>query len=245
MLSRLQSLPTRQDREKERAVRRQACRQKGGMIADMLENIRRIGIFMIAAQTVIHFAAGKQYEKYMKLIASVVILLLFVSPFVDSSEDIVAKWRSEAEKMAEQMGQYDTWQAEIPYVQGRVGEEALQQLEEEIKTRLNGIVDDAADQVVDVEIDLGGQAEENQAFRCIRVIMQKRAKEVPDHPETVREREIRIGKITAGGQKEAGEAQEETKQDAQNMRLLEYQSLFAQTLGITKDRVEVMYRGGW
>lgn len=210
----------------------------------MLENIRRIGIFMIAAQTVIHFAAGKQYEKYMKTIASVIILLLFVGPFVGSSEDIMAKWQSEAEKMAKQMENYGVWQAEIPYVQGRVGEEALRQLEEEIKARLNGMIDETVDQVVDVEIDLGDQTEENQAFRCIRVTVQKQAEQVFGQPETRKEGEIRIEKIVVGDQKET-QVQEETREGVQDTRLQEYQSLFAQTLGITKDRVEVIYRGGW
>ncbi len=44
----------------------------------MLKNIREIGIFMIAAQTVIHFAPGRQYEKYIKSVSGIIILLLFL-----------------------------------------------------------------------------------------------------------------------------------------------------------------------
>lgn len=40
----------------------------------MLENIKEIGVFMIAAQAVIHFSPGRQYEKYIKLVSSVIIL---------------------------------------------------------------------------------------------------------------------------------------------------------------------------
>ena len=34
----------------------------------MLETIRQIGVFMIAAQAVVHFAPGRQYEKYICLL---------------------------------------------------------------------------------------------------------------------------------------------------------------------------------
>ena len=40
----------------------------------MLKNIREIGIFMIAAQTVIHFAPGRQYEKYIKSVSGLSLI---------------------------------------------------------------------------------------------------------------------------------------------------------------------------
>ena len=47
----------------------------------MLDTIREIGIFMIAAQAVVHFAPGRQYEKYIKSVSGIIILLLFCSLF--------------------------------------------------------------------------------------------------------------------------------------------------------------------
>ena len=35
---------------------------------ELVETIKKIGIFMIAAQAVLHFAPGQKYEKYIKLI---------------------------------------------------------------------------------------------------------------------------------------------------------------------------------
>ncbi|MDE7360173.1 MAG: stage III sporulation protein AF, partial [Lachnospiraceae bacterium] len=46
----------------------------------MLDTIREIGIFMIAAQAVVHFAPGRQYEKYIKSVSGIIILLLFLKP---------------------------------------------------------------------------------------------------------------------------------------------------------------------
>ena len=65
----------------------------------MLKNIREIGIFMIAAQTVIHFAPGRQYEKYIKSVSGIIILLLFLRPFLQLSG---AEWK-DAEAVLEKL----------------------------------------------------------------------------------------------------------------------------------------------
>ena len=43
-----------------------------GVLVDV---IKKIGIFMLAAQAVIHFAPGQKYEKYIKLIVGILILV--------------------------------------------------------------------------------------------------------------------------------------------------------------------------
>ncbi len=45
-----------------------------------LEFMKRIGIFIICAQSVMHFVAGKSYEKYVKLLIGIMILAQFVVP---------------------------------------------------------------------------------------------------------------------------------------------------------------------
>lgn len=46
----------------------------------MLEFMKRIGIFIICAQSLLHFCAGKGYEKYVKLLIGMMILGQFVVP---------------------------------------------------------------------------------------------------------------------------------------------------------------------
>ena len=46
-----------------------------------IEIIRKIGIFMIAAQVMIHLVPDKRYEKYIKLITGVIILAMLIQPF--------------------------------------------------------------------------------------------------------------------------------------------------------------------
>ena len=56
---------------------------------------------------------------------------------------------------------------------------------------------------------------------------------------------IRIGEITVkvGAETDTEQATDEWGESAENMQ--ELKQLFARTLGITEDRVEVVYLGGW
>ena len=223
---------------------------------NVMENIRRIGIFMIAAQTVMHFAAGKQYEKYMKIITSVIVLLLFVTPFVSTSDRTVVDWQTELERMEQQI--QNNVQIEKSYGASPAQTAALRQIEEEIKERMNDMISDRACIVTDVEIvlettDQGAGAGEEGAgrsfsFQSVRVILQdKAAEESGDTVDTGEERTIRIDEISVSHEPQPHKdaAYQEAQGLSQGEAMHEYRELFAQVLGITADRVEVTYRGGW
>lgn len=223
---------------------------------DMLENIRRIGIFMIVAQTVMHFAAGKQYEKYMKMIASVIVLLQFISPFVSSAGDITDKWREEAEKMWEQTERLSSgWQSEA-YAGNYVEIVALRQIEKEIKARLNEIIVEQECGIEEVSIDLQ-EADQNMGFgtdagedgwelRCVRITLRKKPdieSEMQDKDQIGKIEEIQIEEITIDDKGRAVSEYEEKQDSAYDMTVEEYRRLFAKALGITADRVEVSFYG--
>lgn len=225
---------------------------------NMVENIRRIGIFMIVAQTVIHFASGKQYEKYMKIIAGLLILSQFISPFVSSSGNLAEKWQDEIEGMMRQMEeQSQAWQA-MPSADGPMEAIVLRRIEEEMKSRMNDIVSDYDCEVTDVEIDLeqmGGNSgsgtdagDRDWNFRRVRVTLQRsevtdlsdeRGQDVPDDAV------IRIEEITVGHENRTEAMQKESRVTDRDEETQTYQHLFAQALGIAEDRVEVTYRGEW
>ena len=224
----------------------------------MIDNIRRIGIFMIVAQTVIHFASGKQYERYIKIIAGVLILLQFISLFVSSSGDFVEKWQDEIEGMVGQMEeQNQAWQA-ASSAAGPVEAMVLQQIEEEMKSRMNVIVSDYDCEVTDVEIDLEQMGESSGLrtdagdrswnFRRVKVTLQR--SEVSDLPDTRSQDAsddtiIRIEEITVGNGTRTDVIRQESRDVDQDAKTQTYQHLFAQALGIAEDRVEVTYRGEW
>ena len=219
-------------------------------MVSLAENIRRIGIFMIAAQTVMHFAAGKQYEKYMKVITSVILLLMFVGPFTSSSVSQASDWQEDIKRMEQRM--QSNIQQEIPYAVSPVETVALRQIQEEVKAMLNDTVSGRDCSVVDVMIELeeldtpdtsDGMSSRNWEFQRVRITLQ--SMDTTNASDGNADRTIRVEEITVGIGTEADNTQRETQDSERNAQIQEYRRLFAQTLGITVDKVEVTYRGGW
>lgn len=219
------------------------------MTVNILDNIRRIGMFMIAAQTMLHFAAGKQYENYMKVITGVIILLMFIGPFVSGSEVFAEDWQTEYERIERQIQMKNGKWQEMPYTVDSLETAALQQIEEEIRSRLDELTAESGVRVTSVTIDLeetdkdagvqtGGRS---FVFRRVKVTVQD---DTDDPADLYNGGIIKIEEITIGQEEEAAEAQGEGEISEQDAGIKEYQHLFAQTLGIADDRVEVTYRGG-
>ena len=228
---------------------------------NMVENIRRIGIFMIAAQTVLHFAAGKQYERYLKIITGLIILLQFLSPFASSADDFAVRWQSEIEQMEKQVEKQMESQAKkqnevLQAVSGTsdtVETAVLQQIEGEVKRRLSDVAADNGCAVTDVVIDLeqvnrgsdakAGEGNRSWVFRNVKVTVQ--GVEQDDHTETHDDRTIQIAEITVGRETETNLEQSEGQDSEYEAKSREYRHLFAQTLGMEDEKVEVIYRGEW
>ena len=265
---------------------------------NMLDSIRQIGIFMIVAQTVTHFAANGKYEKYMKIIAGVIVLLLFVRPFISGSDGKVMKWQEEIAHIMEQIEAGSGDFGDMAYGGGSTESLVIRQLEEEITRRLNEAAAGHSCRVVKTTIELTGQEKGDSGigetrvgeyvFDHVRVTVRSQSglgerQEVqteqsetgvgrmaqteqpaeaikqPGESEGTWSREndgesmaakdeadrIRIGEITVkvGAETDTEQATDEWGESAENMQ--ELKQLFARTLGITEDRVEVVYLGGW
>ncbi len=50
----------------------------------LLSKIGQIAIFMICARTLLHFRAKESYEKYLKLLVSLMLLVLLVEPLMET-----------------------------------------------------------------------------------------------------------------------------------------------------------------
>ncbi len=71
----------------------------------LMEAIIRMGIFMICAQVLIHFRPNGSYEKYMKLLVSVMILAQLFFPVMNlfleegrQMEDLVVQFQEQIEE---------------------------------------------------------------------------------------------------------------------------------------------------
>lgn len=100
-----------------------------------LEFMKRIGIFLVCAQSIMHFTAGKSYEKYIKLLIGIMVLgqfiipvrTLFVGPENAEIWDSVERFQKEMENVAGEQ--------EIAYGDKGMAEAC----EAEIKDRLESI----------------------------------------------------------------------------------------------------------
>lgn len=105
----------------------------------LVELIKRIGIFMIAAQVVIHFAPDRKYAKYMKLIAGVMILLQFLSPIYEIVCGATMNWSEQLSNM-EQEFNADVF-SETFATSDSALETVANSIEREIKSKLNNELD--------------------------------------------------------------------------------------------------------
>ena len=56
------------------------------MLSLFLENLKRLSVFIVISQTILHFGVGKKYEKYIKLILSFMVvaqLVFAISSYFD------------------------------------------------------------------------------------------------------------------------------------------------------------------
>ncbi len=197
----------------------------------MLENIRRIGLFMIAAQAVIHLSPGRQYEKYIKLISSVIILFLFLRPFLSLQSVTQEPWQDAVEQILEKYENENLWQSD----EDDFHENAVKQLEEEVKARLNQEISDSGYCVNLVSLvfegnisGMGGEGD-GPVLQRVEIVMADKGQEAVEP--------ILVEEIVIGDEKE--------KEKESTNAASQFQEMFADILGIEREKVEVTCVGGW
>lgn len=188
----------------------------------MLHTIREIGIFMVAAQAVVHFSPGRQYEKYIKSISSVIILLLFLRPLFTLAGGVWEEPGELLKRMEEEI--------EIPAFPAAVKKEdiedaLLQQAQKEIVTTLDQTLAAKDYTAKSVSLRIAGDkdaAGEDEA-PVVEVVIGKREAE----------NRIIVEPVTVG---EAG--MEETEE-----ALMSCRRECAAALGIPEENVEVRWDG--
>lgn len=53
------------------------------MFDSILEIIKKAGIFLILAQTVLHLCVSETYEKYIKMLVGIITAILLIFPVID------------------------------------------------------------------------------------------------------------------------------------------------------------------
>lgn len=190
----------------------------------MLDYISRIGIFMIAAQAMVHFAPGKQYEKYIKSVAGIIILVLFLRPFLQFFGMHPEKPQAVLERLEEWMDMPDFTIAETS---DSVDAEVVGRMEEEVKELLNRDLEGEDYYVGSVSIRLETDQEQEVFLSVVEARLAERS-------EGNGEEQIQIDEIVVGGEQELSSREVFSA----------YRERFAKILGIEKERVEVRWDGG-
>ena len=100
-----------------------------------LEFMKRIGIFIVCAQSFLHFSAGKAYEKYIKLLMGIMILAQFTAPLRAVLLDGEGELGEEVER----------FQTELEAAAGNIvwdyeeENEAAKALEKEVEAKLDSV----------------------------------------------------------------------------------------------------------
>lgn len=117
----------------------------------MIEMIRQLGLFIVAAQTILHLAPDKRYEKYIRLVASVILVALLMKPVAGlvkvSGADGKGDWLKEELRLEEELQEIqdtDTvegmdWQKRVEEIQELQMESYTDSIIEEIKSKVNNI----------------------------------------------------------------------------------------------------------
>lgn len=191
----------------------------------MLDAIRQIGVFMIAAQAVVHFAPGRQYEKYIKSVSGIIILLLFLKPVFQLAgmawEEPQLLWE-QWEKLTDMPDFSDEIQA------GDVSGEVVGRMEAEVKDQLNRELETDAYYVSRVTIRFVQKpgAEEGTLLPQVEILMRERA----GAEESVR---IGIEEIVVG----------QPQESVPDESFSSYRARFAIVLGMEEENVEVRRDG--
>ncbi|MDE6663608.1 MAG: stage III sporulation protein AF [Lachnospiraceae bacterium] len=133
-----------------------------------VESICKIGIFMIAAQAVIHFAPAAKYEKYMRLVVGIIVLLQFLVPINKITDDIDGSWEAEADwsmQLADMEKELERGLAVEGGDEGsQFSENFISGMEMEIKSRLNSTLEEENYSILKVNVVMDSSSGENGQY---------------------------------------------------------------------------------
>ncbi|MCM1145962.1 MAG: stage III sporulation protein AF [Clostridium sp.] len=232
-----------------------------------VELIKKIGIFMIAAQAVVHFAPGLKYEKYIRMIVGVMILLQFLAPVYRMMERTVSEkegwyeqlFSMEGEIIADKQAEDILKRMEGVHV---TADSVIEQMEDEIKSKLNNEIEAENYRVINVKLTMrdkknqSGDEREQYELEGVHVAVrrtyrtdEKESQDNMNQPDTIEK--VQIQKIDVALERQSGQAQademtdpdEEAALDERGKKERELKQRFCRILGMDEKYMEVSVYG--
>ena len=109
------------------------------MFSDLFRSICQVGVFMICAQAIVHFRPKGSYEKYLKVLVSVMILIQIFLPISrlfskDIQTDVTAMVREFEQKLNQSMTGVEQSVASSEKYAGKIVESQLDEMQKEQPT---------------------------------------------------------------------------------------------------------------
>lgn len=182
------------------------------MQSAFFKSICQVGIFLVCAQTITHFRPNRSYEKYMKLLVSVMVLIQILQPLSslisgkDLEERVLQFQGQFDEGMSDAMKNISQSEKILENMTLREVRELLEEREEEkdAKVLQEGNTENEAGEV-DFQAEIRGEAESKKAEI-------EGAKTKAGAGENVK------SGIEAGAESEGAEAKTEAEADAVNTK---------------------------
>lgn len=192
-----------------------------------VETIRRVGLFLVVAQMIVHLSPEKRYEKYIRLIAGVIVLTMLIGPLREAPEDIWVQIQEEMDADTERqlVGLTESGAS------GWNGESLPNRYEEtlnnEIKSKINNNISEKGYQIEEVS-----WKEEGEAYLC--VIFRKVDQECgTGGADAIGIEPVRV---------ELGGEEIQTEQDDGSEEETRLEKEIGDALGMEEDRVKVVIR---
>ena len=196
------------------------------MVDDFLEFIKRMGIFLICAESILYFSPGSSYQKYIRVLIGFMLLMQFMIPVkaILSGQDKAAienqvnEFRWQLERAANEKNDF----LHFPSQEEMVNES----IAEEVKSRLNHILEAENKNYLVKTVEIG-------KITSV-IIVPSLSSQHTDNDEG----KIHIGSITID-KIDIGEISEEksriTRQEKEDII-----ALFCRELGTSKEYLEVL-----
>ncbi|MCL2050110.1 MAG: stage III sporulation protein AF [Lachnospiraceae bacterium] len=196
------------------------------MINEFLEFIKRMGIFLICAESILYFAPGNSYQKYIRVLIGFMILMQFMIPVKailtgqdrTSIENQVNEFRLQIESLSDEQ----SVEVFLPNQETLVEKS----IAEEIKSRLNNSLSEEKLDFTVIDIELGN---------ITRVILRKQT--FLNDAEFDGNMTVKIDKITVG---EINRINNESLSGEENEDTEHLMNLFCRELKTSKEYLEVV-----
>lgn len=199
------------------------------MVQQLYEMMKRASIFVILAQTIIHFGPRGSYEKYLKLLVSLMTITVLVFPVLELIKgDIYTRFQTELNEYEIQMEQL---MKKVPSCDILDESAYLSTIVDEIKNKINKMSDKTGYVVETLEIQGISKKESylENTSKTVKIVVVPRNTAVST---------IRVDKV------KCSENEDKSTRNWENMEIAsKLCQIYAAELGMEENELEVIVNG--